>query len=399
MRAPRASPRGCLRAGAAVAVALAAGCGQSGSKAASCDPLVGGVTIRTFAEAELDAGPRWTLRELWRAGGLDDDTGLTVPTSGRVGPAGILAIPDFMAATVWLLGPDGRWLDPLARRGEGPGELLYPLAAAWSADGRLLVLDAGQARVEAFDREAGTTETLRIPPALMAPVFESGAVGWFGLAGTGEGFVELPPADAGGGESVLRFARAAPGDEARRVAWESRFPAAQVPATIEQVPTSWPRPLLAVGPDRWALAPTSDRYEVLVRDMADRPQYQLCVAGARSFGEGLPPVEELPDEVLEALGRMPPAEQPARLSRLVLDTDGRLWVQRELGVSGAPWDAVFGVAGANFDAFSAEGAYLGRLRLPDDLRFQDARGDTVWTFRVGAFGEVGVVTGVLERVE
>jgi hypothetical protein len=347
-------------------------------------------------EGDLASGARWTLRELWRAGGLDDDTGLTVPTSGRVGRGGILAVPDFAAATVWLLGPDGIWLAPLARRGEGPGELLYPLAAAWDARGRLFVLDAGQARIEAFDLDGGTTETLRIPPGLMAPVFEAGAVGWFGLTGTGDGFVELPPADVGSGESVLRFIRAAPGDDARRIAWEARFPTGQVPATTGQVPTSWPRPVLATGPDTWAVAPASDRYEVLVMEASDRPRFQLCVDDTEHFGEGLPPSPELLEGLAEAYERLPAPDRPALLSRMVLDADGRLWVQRELGVSGAPWDAVFGVAGAHLDAFSPDGAYLGRLRLPDELRFQDARGDTVWTFRVGELGEVGVVAGVLE---
>jgi hypothetical protein len=372
------------------------GCAPSAPNDETCAALVDGTPVLRVSADQVRAGAQWTLRELWRAGGLDDDTGLTVPTSGRVGSRGILAIPDFAAATVWLLGPDGSWLPPLARRGEGPGELMNPLAAAWDAKGRLLVLDAGQARIEAFDLEADTTETLRVPPGLMAPVFDAGAVGWFGLAGTGDGFVEHPPADAGNGESVLRFARAAPGDEARRIAWEARFPTGRVPGTTAQVPTSWPRPVLAVGPDMWAVAPASDRYEIVVMETSDRPRFQLCVEDPADFGEGLPPTEALPEDLAAEYERMPVPDRPALLSRMVLDADGRLWVQREVGHSGAPWDAFFGVAGANLDAFSPDGTYLGRLRLPDDLRFQDARGDTVWTFRVGDLGEVGVVAGLLE---
>ncbi len=98
-----------------------------------------------------------------------------------------------------------------------------------------------------------------------------------------------------------------------------------------------------------------------------------------------------PEALAEALREAGPPETPASFGRLVLDADGRLWVQRERPRPGVDRAELYGMPGAEHDVFDAAGRYLGTVRLPEGARLQTARGDTVYAFEIGDMGETWVV--------
>ena len=350
------------------------------------------VTADEVAEVE-----RWGAAELWRAGGLEEDGAeLMMPTSARVREDGTLAIADFASGDVWLVDRDGRWMEPVAGRGQGPGELLNPLATAWTSEGELLALDASQSKLERYDIESGGSETLSIPSDLLGPVFASGQVGWFGMRGDGAVFVELPSSASETG--TVAYARAAPGDGERTMIWEAEYPDGLVPAYDRPTRPEWPRAVLAVGVDRWAVAPRSDRYEVIVYGPGDEVEMHICVSDQEFFGYGGAGAE-VGAEMGEEVDGLPRSERDALFSRLHLDHDGRLWIERELPGLDSPFDMVHGVAGAHLDVLSSSGDLVARMQLPDGLRFQEARGDTIWAFRVGEFEEIDVVAARIMRTQ
>jgi hypothetical protein len=348
------------------------------------------VTADEVAEVE-----RWGAVELWRAGGLEDGGAeLMMPTSARVRADGTLAIADFASGDVWLVSRDGRWMEPMAGRGRGPGELLNPLATAWTPDGELLALDASQSKLERYDIEAGESETLSMPSDLLGPVFASGQVGWFGMRGDGAVFVELPSSASERG--TVAYARAAPGDGEGSVIWEAEYPDGLVPAYDRLARPEWPRAVLGVGVERWAVAPRSDRYELIVYGPGDEVELHVCVSDREFFGHGGVGAE-VGAAVGEEVDSLPLSERDALFSRLRLDHDGRLWIERELPRLDSSFDMVYGVAGAHLDVLSPRGELVARMQLPDGLRFQEARGDTIWAFRVGEFDEVEVVAAQITR--
>lgn len=348
--------------------------------------------VVTLPAAAVSGAPEWRVEEVWRAGALHGDADLTVPTSARAAGDGRVAIPDFATATVWVLDPDGQWLAPVGGRGQGPGELQAPIAVAWRDDGALRVLDAGQNKLELFDLAAGTTETESVPDDLLSAVIGSGEVGWSGLRADGMAFVETP--SRGPDETTVRFLAGGPGDGAARVAWESAWPAGTVPAYDRPTRPDWPRPLLAVGPDGWAVAPSSARYEIVVFDGLDEAAIHLCVAGQEP-ATAHPDAPEVPEELARDMGRLASASARALFSRVLMDRDGRLWVERHLPAIGSGADRMYGVAGASYDVLTAGGAVVARVTLPAGWRLQDALGEHVWAFEVGPLGEVDVVKGRL----
>ncbi|TVP46213.1 MAG: hypothetical protein EA350_07555 [Gemmatimonadales bacterium] len=368
---------------------LAAGC-ETRSESPVCEiPNPVGPTVHITADDVADAD-RWEVVEIWRASGLDDDGAqMMLPTSARVGSDGTLAIADFESGDVWLLDHRGRWLEAVAGRGQGPGELLSPLAVAWTPGGELLALDGAQSRLERFNLEAGTTETMRLPPELLGPVFSSGQAGWFALRGDGAAFVELPSSASAAGR--VEFARARPGDMGRTVIWTSEYPGGTVPSYDLATRPQWPRAQLGVGTERWAVAPASDTYEIIVFGPGDAAELHVCATDRERFRQDGPDPFPPEDDWLLEIEALPHADSEAILSRVHLDHDGRIWIERELPRPGTAFDPIFGVAGAHLDVISPTGEFLARVKLPETLRFQDAKGDTIWAFAIGAFNEVDVV--------
>jgi hypothetical protein len=355
--------------------------------------------LQIVGAEEVQGAPTWGLSELWRAAGLREGANLTLPTSARVSRDGTLAVPDFALGTVWLFGSDGEWLGSAGVRGQGPGELVAPIAVGWSDDDQLFVLDAGQMKMERFDLSNGTSVTLSIPSDLMAPVASAGEVGWFGIRGDGMAFLEFPIRTSDAPSVAVRFARAGPGDKEVQTAWQTDYPLATAPGYNRPSRPEWPRTLIGVGREVWVVAPRSSRYELLIYDRSESPRTHLCVGDREVFGQGHERLTDVDTDRVREVEALPASGEAALFSRVVVDADDRIWVERTLPRSGAPWDALYGTPGALLDLLSSEGEFIGRLRMPEGLRFQDARGDTLWAFHIGHLQEIEVVSSRLVGVQ
>jgi hypothetical protein len=415
-----------------------------------CPPAHAGIEVvaSTGAGVWESAGAMPHLVELWRAGGLNEGEELALPIHLAVSPTGRAAVPDFGLGEVVVIEPDGRWAGAWGGKGSGPGELAMPVAAAWGADGRLVVFDVvapkitflaevasvavGTSAAESMSatERASEAEDRAITPAFTAPVVSSGELLWAGVQPSGAALLQpahLPLPDEATTRGPASDAAAAPTAEraatsaatGRRLALILRLPpGAAAPDTIARgvvrtIPAGrpfagwtlpgWPRPVAAVGPGGVLATGGEDgAYRVVIHDDAGRPTRQLCRAAPalplspEETGRGTVP-EALRD-LAAALRDAPAPAALAPYGRIFLDADGRLWVQRERPSPFDAQDAMLGVAGARYDIFDGEGRYLGELRAPPGARLQAALGDTVWAFEVGELDETTVVAYQVEGV-
>ena len=102
----------------------------------------------------------------------------------------------------------------------------------------------------------------------------------------------------------------------------------------------------------------------------------------------------MPDAWRDALRELDEPPNPAIISRIVVDLDGRIWAQRDRSLPGA-FDG-HGAPGAMYDVFLQSGRFLGSIRFPDDQRLLEARGRRVWTLHVGSFDEYSIVALEIE---
>ena len=70
-------------------------------------------------------------------------------------------LTDFQQNTVWMCDANGKLIRRLARVGSGPGEVVYPLAAAVLED-RVFVLDTGNRRVVVFKKDGTYVNDFRL---------------------------------------------------------------------------------------------------------------------------------------------------------------------------------------------------------------------------------------------
>jgi hypothetical protein len=122
--------------------------------------------------------------------------------------------------------------------------------------------------------------------------------------------------------------------------------------------------LVAAGVDRWAVAPSSDVYEVEVYPAGAsrgdpaaivhfcQPVSDDEIAAARTKDWMLDPdtLEFGLQGLTEELQRAGSPANPALFHRIVLDRNGRVWVERDAPVP-VSLDLLYGVPGARLDVF------------------------------------------------
>ena len=74
---------------------------------------------------------------------------------------GNLYVLDRDNGRVNVFGPDGSYQRMISQKGEGPGELVFPMAMTVTGDGRLVVHDMGSQGLSVFTREGEFVETVR----------------------------------------------------------------------------------------------------------------------------------------------------------------------------------------------------------------------------------------------
>jgi hypothetical protein len=161
---------------------------------------------------------------------------------------------------------------------------------------------------------------------------------------------------------------------------------------------TWPRSLLGVGAETWVVSDPAGSYELEVFDRDGTSLVRFChTADALPLSpaeRGEDPETEMPDTWRDALRELDEPPNPAIISRIVVDLDGRIWAQRDRSLPGT-FDG-HGAPGAQYDVFLPSGRFLGSIRLPDEHRLMAARGHRVWTLHTGSLGESSIVALQIE---
>ncbi len=95
------------------------------------------------AEGRVDV----TLKEVWRAGGEDDDVFFGNIGTVQRGKDGKIYVLDTQQSQVQVYSPEGKHLATLGREGEGPGEVTRPAGMLQLTDGRLCLLQSFPGRI------------------------------------------------------------------------------------------------------------------------------------------------------------------------------------------------------------------------------------------------------------
>ncbi len=369
--------------------ALIAGCDLPGSAACEItDPNGQAVTNTSFGSWPSELS--W--REGWRAGGLNEAEVFVLPADLAVSPNGLVAIADWRLAEVIVVDSNGEWLGAVTSRGEGPGEVQAPVAVTWVDANTLLILDVSAFRMVTLDLASHSASVTPVDPAFMSPVFVAGQVRFVALQPDRTVWLEFPgPVEDGWEErSFVRWSPDKPVNDTVMWSRARGFAGATLAA--------WPRSLLGVGAETWVVSKPDGRYELEVFDRDGTSLVRFC-----HTGEALPlsPAErgedtdaEMPGGWRDTLRKLGEPRNPAIISRIVVDLDGRIWAQRDRPLPGAFYG--HGAPGAMYDVFLQSGRFLGSIRLPDEQRLMEARGRRVWTLHTGSFGESSIVALEIE---
>ncbi len=309
-----------------------------------------------------------------------------------VSPGGSVAIADWGLAEVNVLGSDGEWQGAVMTRGDGPGEVQAPAAVTWVDADTLLILDLGTFRMVALDVASRSASVIPVDPAFLSPVFASGQVRFVALQPSRTVWLEYPGHGEDGWEerSFVRWSPENPVNDTVVMSLARGVGGVTLAA--------WPRSLLGVGAETWVVSHPDGRYELGVFDGAGRSLVRFCHTGEAfplspaERGEGTD--EGMPVAWRDALRELGEPRNPAIISRIVVDLDGRIWVQRDRPSPGA-FDG-HGAPGAMYDIFRPSGRFLGSMRLPDEQRLLEARGRSVWTLHTGPLGESSIVALEIE---
>ena len=138
---------------------LPAACGGEGGSSIDAamdvvrDTVGDTLVVRTVSGSAWGADAR--LVQEMSFGELDGDLEYLLGdvTSLAVGPDGTIYLVDGQVNELRAYDADGTYLRTLAREGQGPGELSQPTALAVLSDGRIVVRDPGNTRLQVFSAD------------------------------------------------------------------------------------------------------------------------------------------------------------------------------------------------------------------------------------------------------
>ena len=110
------------------------------SQALGDSVMIDGVEHVRNSSTPRDGVQDLQLKELWRAGGEDDDTFFGLVPRVAADPQGNVYILDSQTCHVYVYSPEGEMLRTLFREGEGPGEVLRARDLVLMGDGRVGVI-------------------------------------------------------------------------------------------------------------------------------------------------------------------------------------------------------------------------------------------------------------------
>lgn len=359
---------GCRCTTSLVLLLILASCGDppSSDRTGTVDTLPDGA-VRVASPAT----GLWTDTTLWR---LEEDLRLgSVESSGpeQFGEVTDLAVDAFgriwvaegQAQEIRVFGPDGSWVRTVGREGQGPGEFVGPDAVRWGPDGRLWVVDQGNARVSVFDT-AGNYLSGHVRPVT------SHHMPWPGEIMDDGTVVEMTLV-RGPDELERRLVRwdttGAVLDTLRLPAFERRLWVAESENAMAQTTVPYtPRLSWELLPNGVLWFGTGESYRLVARLLEGGDTLRLV---ERAY-DPVPVTAAEKDSAMTGLdwlrqqGGRPdrgdiPDQRPA-FRNFSVDRVGRLWVRPSL--------AADSLRMRRFDVFDPDGRYLGPVDSPVMLR-------------------------------
>lgn len=103
------------------------------------------------------------LRELWRAGGDDEDLLIGTIASLLTDAAGNVYALDGQLSQIQIFDPDGGHLDTIGRQGEGPGEFVNGATMYWSPGGEIGVIQGWPGKIVLLNTDGTPGSQYAIP--------------------------------------------------------------------------------------------------------------------------------------------------------------------------------------------------------------------------------------------
>jgi hypothetical protein len=366
---------------------VAASCGgdTTATAAAVRDTLPNGA-LRVRHVLAGASGPTWDLEPELRIGSVDASgpAQLGMVVGLAVHPDGRIAILDAHAQEIRVFGPDGAHLRTFGGRGGGPGEYQAANGLALGPDGLLRVPDERNTRLSFVDMEVGWVRGHPYQPLLFAPawpgVVDSAGNSWSPhfLMGEREGegsmaFVGYDP--TGVAIDTLSRPRPVPHPLDDHPGRWAVFADGELQANLPVPSYAWERHVLTPHLRVWSTGDGDPSYRLIrwtpgagdttLVIEADRPPPPIDRVAADSV------VHDYESRFDVSLDRSKIPDVDPVIRAFFVDDDARLWVSIHTG----------GDSVRTFDAFDADGGYLGTLETRLGLVTVPApviRGDTLW---------------------
>ncbi len=320
-------------------------------------------------------------------------------TFGRVrdvawAPGGSIFVLDAFGPQILQYSDDGQFLRLVGRSGSGPGEYKEVLGIEITPEGLLAIWDVGNARISLFDSAGTFVEAWRVESGLRtaaAPMFVVDTAGYF--------YVRRPARTrlSSGWEWPTEFVRMTRGGDIAGIV-PLPLGGSDVPRFLLIAPSG---PLFNFITERRSTL--SPHGFLVVGENTDYTFTMLRPDGPLKISKTYDPVRIGREEraewaaVMRGRGGVPNVNVKPAFRDLVVDQDGRTWVDRYVRAQkitpsdeGRPPRLTWREP-RTFDVFSSRGSYLGTVVFPPRTRFVSTAGMYVWGVSKGEFGEDYVV--------
>jgi hypothetical protein len=355
-----------------VGLPLATACGRGETVTAEAVVRVDSAGVEIVRSSGVDRPLPWTLAEVWRLGGAaEGPESFTRVGSHNLGAdiAGNLYLMDGDASRIVVFDPGGEHLRSMGRKGEGPGELQFPIGLSVTPGGAATVFDVGKGGLVPFGPEGSAL------PQVPFPHYTDPGVRHFQKTDDGVTVARSVQIEGRRGVELVAWRDDADGQDTVRFVY-SEFEAPEMVdfgcIGLALRPLFAPTVRWAMAGGRIATATTGEyRVDVYQSDGRLSRSVRRSVSPGRAtladaIAEAEPGIrmvgaarcEITAAEVAEGRGYL---ETTPAIRDIRLAEDGTLWVERfEPGTPAA------GRSGT-IDVFDASGAYLGSL--PGGTRF------------------------------